>query len=136
MSANQQWPLMYSRYIGSCAANAEQELALGGFPSNKIRILRAAFVPDTDIETDTNSGFAFHILNKGTVGTLNTTIATYTAGTVAATLSRYKRMALTNSTATSAMVVDDGQLLTWKETTIGTGTARANGQVQIEYVLI
>ena len=135
MSANRQWPLRYTRYVGSVADNAEQELALGGLPNNRHQILRAAFVPDTAIVTDTTSGFYFHILNKGTSGTVNTTIATYTATTAAGTLAAYKRIELTNSTATDAMVVAEGELLTWKEATLGTGTARANGEVQIEYIL-
>jgi hypothetical protein len=134
--ANEQFPLSLSRYVGSCAANAEQEIALGRFPNNGARLLRVAFYPDGDIETDTTSGFAFHLLNKGTAGTVNTTIATYTATTAAATLSKYKELALTFSTASGAQSVTEDQYLTWKETTIGTGTARANGVVRVEYTLV
>lgn len=135
MSANRQWPQMYTRYIASCAANAAQELALGGFPNNRAEIVRAVFVPDTDIVTDTDSGFYFYLLNKGTSGTLNGTIATYTATTAAATLGKYKLIELTNSTTSGDMVIESDEVLTWKEGTLGTGTARANGNVQIEYIL-
>jgi hypothetical protein len=135
MTANRQWPLSVSRYIGSCAADAEQELALGGWPNNRSQLLRATFFPDTAIVTDTTSGFALHLLNKGTSGTANTTIATYTATTAAATLGAYKPISLTFSTATGYTVVDEDEVLTWKETTLGTGTARANGQLHIEHTL-
>lgn len=134
--ANEQFPLSISRYVTSCAANAGQELALGGFAGNSARLVRVAFYPDSDIETDTTSGFAFHLLNQGTAGTANTTIATYTATTAAATLGKFKPIVLTFSTASGAQDVTEDQGLTWKETTIGTGTARANGNVVVEYTLV
>ena len=134
--ANDQLPVSFTRFVTSCAANAEQELALGGFPANKVRLVRVSFFPDTAIETDTTSGFKFYVLNKGTSGTANTTIATYTATTVGATLAAYKAIELTFSTASGAQHVSEDQYLTWKETTLGTGTARANGFVQVEYTIL
>lgn len=133
MNSNRQWPLSYTRYITSCAANAGQELALGGFPNNRAQLLRVSFFPDTDIETDTDSGFYFYVLNKGTSGTANTTIATYNSGTAAATLSKYKAIDVPITGSLSS--VDEGEYLTWKEATLGTGTARANGFVLVEYTL-
>lgn len=133
MNSNRQWPLSYTRYITSCAANAGQELALGGFPNNRAQIVRVSFFPDTDIVTGTAAGFYFHVLNKGTSGTANTTIATYTATTAAATLAKYKAIDIPLTSSLSS--VDEDESLTWKEATLGTGTARANGFVLVEYTL-
>lgn len=133
MNSNRQWPLSYTRYITSCAANAGQELALGGFPNNRAQIVRVSFFPDTDIVTGTAAGFYFHVLNKGTSGTANTTIATYTATTAAATLAKYKAIDIPLTSSLSS--VDEDEYLTWKEATLGTGTARANGFVLVEYTL-
>lgn len=133
MNSNRQWPLSYTRYITSCAANAGQELALGGFPNNRAQIVRVSFFPDTDIVTGTAAGFYFYVLNKGTSGTANTTIATYTATTAAATLAKYKAIDIPLTSSLSS--VDEDESLTWKEATLGTGTARANGFVLVEYTL-
>lgn len=133
MNSNRQWPLSYTRHISSCAANAGQEIALGGWTNNRAQLLRVTFFPDTDIVTDTDSGFYFYLLNKGTSGTANTTIATYTATTAAATLGKYKPISLSLTSSLSS--VSEDEMLTWKEATLGTGTARANGIVHIEYTL-
>ncbi len=133
---NRQLPLYITSRISSVAADAEQEVMLFESATNNIEILSARFTPDSNIVTDNDSAFGFYLVNEGTSGTLNTTVASFTATTTAATFSATQSIALTLSTASGATEIEAGEVLTWKETTIGTGTARANGVVTIEAVIL
>lgn len=116
--------------ITSCAANAQQELMLGAFGAD-VRVIACRFVPDTAMVTDSDSGYALDLVTHDTGGTLSTTVATYTATTAAGTCPATVPVSLTVTGSRST--VPAGYVLGWKERTIGTGTARANGVVVIEY---
>jgi lysozyme family protein len=127
---NRQDPYSISVPISSVAANAEQEVPVACF-SNDIRILQAYFVQATAIVTDTTSGFAMQLRAHDTGGTLSGTLATYTATTAAATVAATVPITLS---ATTTSTLPAGHMLTYAETTIGTGTARANGVLNVEYI--
>lgn len=141
---NRQVPAALVIPISSVAANAGTEKVLFEL-RNSIEIVGARFVGDREIKTDNDSGFTLAILNEGTSGTLGRTVASRVANTVAATFAATQSIELTPSDATwtdsqtatrRATEVDAGEVLSWKESTIGTGTARSNGQLIIEYVII
>lgn len=123
-------PGIVMKTISSVAAAAEQEKMVAAF-SHDVRIIAARFIPETAMITDTTSGFAFDLAVHDTGGTLASTVATYTATTAAATLPATVPVALT--VIGSQSTVTAGYVLTWKERTIGTGTARANGELVVEY---
>lgn len=131
---NRQFPGILSLPIGSVAANAEQERSILELENNDIEIISARFVPDTAIVTSTAAGFTFQLVNKGTSGTAAGTVASYTGNTVAGTLALKQGVAMT--LAAGMETISAGEVLTWKETTLGTGTARYNVNVIIEYVIL
>lgn len=131
---NRQVPGILTFAVSSVAANAETEKALFEF-SNDVQIIAARFTNDTEIKTSTAAGFNFALVNEGTAGTLGTTVA-YSSNTVGATLGATQSIDFTMSTVSGATELDAGEVLAWKETTVGTGTARSNGYVTIEYVII
>ena len=141
---NRQTPQALVFPISSVAANATAEKCLLEL-RNSIEIVAARFTPDTAIVTDTDSGFLFAILNEGTAGTLGRTVASYLGNTIAATLAATQSIELGLSTATwtdshtatrRATEIEAGEVLSWKEGTVGTGTARSNGFLTIEYVIL
>jgi len=125
-------PIAITKAISSVAANAEQEKMVGTF-SQDVRIIAAYLIPDTAMVTDTDSGYALDLAVHDTGGTLATTVATYTATTAAGTNPATVRVPLT--VITSQSTVTAGKVLTYKERTIGTGTARSNGQLVVEYTI-
>lgn len=142
---NRQLPQQWHIPISSCAANAEQELMLGEATTNRIRIVAVSFTNKTAIVTDTDSGFRFDLMNAGTSGTLGRTVASFLANTAAATLAATQSIALTLSTATwtdsqtatrKNTEIEAGEVLVWKESTVGTGTARSDGVVNIESIIL
>lgn len=133
---NRQLPGQFRVRIGSCAANAEQELMLGECTTNNIRIMAAVFTGESSIITSTAAAFGAYLVNQGTSGTLNTTVANYGGTLVGATLAATQSISLTLSTVSGATQIDSGEVLTWKETTVGTGTARSNGAITVEYIIL
>lgn len=133
---NRQVPGVLTFPISSVAANAETEKCLVEL-SKDIQIVSARFTNDTAMATDSTSGFVLALINEGTAGTLGQTVASFNGDTVSdLALAATQSVELSLSTATGATEIDAGEVLAWKETTIGTGTARSNGYVTIEYVIV
>ncbi len=141
---NRQHPVPLVIPISSVAADAETEKALFEL-GNDIEIVAARFTNEDAIVTDTDGGFTFALINEGTAGTLGRTVASYVATTAAATFGATQSISLSVSTATwtdsgsatrRATEVEEGEVLAWKETTIGTGTARSDGHLTIEYIIL
>ncbi len=133
---NKQVPGQFRWSISSVAANAGQEVMLGATAANKIRIVSACFTPATAMVTDTDSGFALYLMNQGTVGTLGQTVASKVFTTAAATAAASVPISLTLASDADDQVLSASDVLTYKETTIGTGTARANGVLTVEYIIL
>jgi hypothetical protein len=127
---NRQDPRRETIRISSVAANQGQEVCAVCAPSNAVRIVRVRYIPDTQIVTSAAAGFVLALVNVGTAGASATTVASGTFNTAAT----YPAKVPISLALSSNRDVSAGEVLTWKESTVGTGTARANGAVVIEYI--
>lgn len=134
MGANEQYPLSFTKNIASVAANAEAETILFA-PSQRVLITKVSAIYASTLVTDTDSGSALYVYNRGTSGTATAkTVASKTYTTVAATASATVRTELTMSTVSSDISVEDNEVLTLKRATIGSGTAIPTLDLMVEYV--
>ena len=127
---NLQDPRRETIRISSVAANQGQEVCAMCAPNNSVRIVRVRYIPDSQIITSAAAGFVLALVNAGTAGAGATTVASDTFNTAAT----YPAKVPISLTLSSSVDVSEGEVLIWKESTVGTGTARANGAVVIEYI--
>lgn len=129
---NRQWPLTAARYHVGAAAGVSQELALGGFPSNRVQLLRATYFPSTAMVVTGGNSRTLNILNKGVGGVGNVNVAT--TGVLAnATYPAFVGINIPITLANSMIAA--GEVLTIQEAPAGTGVASPPGHIVIEYIL-
>ena len=133
MARNKQEPLMIGQRTESVALG-DVEYALGSHVSNDIKIVAASWIPENAMASTTANSVSFHLINEGSAGTLNTTVASWSIGTATAqTLTAFKRYDLT-VVGTCSTVTEDS-VLQWKALTVGAGV-QWYGRYQYEYIIL
>ena len=129
--ANKQHPNIVSGRA-TLAATTEYEIPVFSAKSNQVRILNVGFVPDAAQVHTTSVGYAIYAVNKGTAGTLASTIGVYGDTALAGTVAAAQRADLTLTG--SLTTLSAREVLAIKKATLGSGTF--NGWVNwfVEYM--
>lgn len=116
---------------------ADTEIPIFVTQNNKAHITRASMLFDAAVASTTSNGLLFYLINEGTAYTLNTTIASYSLSTLAATtLTAGYKYEMTLSSTEADTIVDPDEVMSFYQKTLGSGVVSGGIHVVVEYVLL